>query len=196
MQMMRLFNWQVIKMWGRRIAIGLVAVYLLSVVLWSWPRNPTCPVEEHSFNDQKFDVEFCLNHASDRQYIGIGVYSKEGNLLAWRWGTFAKEGHLNYMAIEDTMIRYSDDTSDLRSASIPEDCVLNMPPTWVDWLEARLPGGIPGVNHCGVVSDEISEKARGIWRIREDAENQKHEQAVREYNARPRAAPPTPAASK
>lgn len=192
--MMRLFNWQVIKMWGRRIAIGLVAVYLLSVVLWSWPRNPTCPVEEHSFNDQKFDVEFCLNHASDRQYIGIGVYSKGGGLLAWRWATFAKESPLNYMAIEDTMIRYSDDPMDQENS--PADCVLNMPPTRLDWLEARLPGGIPGVSHCGKASFSIIQKARNQWAIREEAENQKHEQAVREYNARPRAAPPTPATSK
>jgi hypothetical protein len=196
MQMMRHFNWQVIKGWGKRMAIVFASLYVLDTIYASLPSTPECPVEEHSFGGQKFDVEFCWNHASDRQYIGIRVYSKEGAYLARRWATFAKEGHLNYMAIEDTMIRYSDDTSDLRSASIPEDCVLNMPPTWVDWLEARLPGGIPGVNHCGVVSDEISEKARGIWRIREDAENQKHEQAVREYNARPRAAPPTPAASK
>ena len=194
MQMMGLFNWQVIKKWGKRIAIGLVAVYLLSVVLWSWPRHPTCPVEKHSFNGQKFDVEFCWNHASDRQYIGIGVYSKGGHLLAWRWATFAKESRLNYMAIEDTMIRYSDSPMD--RINPPADCVLNMPPTWVDWLEARLPGGIPGVNHCGVVSDEISAKARSSWRIREEAENQKHEQAVREYNARSRAAPPTPAEFK
>lgn len=188
--MMRRFDWHVIKKWIRRIAIGLAALYVLDTIYASLPQTPQCPVEEHSFGGQNLDVEFCLNHVSDRQYIGIRVYSKEGELLARRSATFAKEGRLNYMAIEDIIIRYSDDTSDLRSASIPEDCVLNMPPTWLDWLEARLPGGIPGVNHCGVVSDEISEKARGSWRIREEAENQKHEQAVREYNARRQTPPP------
>jgi hypothetical protein len=151
-------------------------------------------VEEHSFNGQKFDIEICSGYGSDRGYVGILVYSKEGEFLAWRRGTFAKESRLNYMAIEDTMIRYSDDP--MNREDLPADCVLNMPPTWVDWLEARLPGGIPGVNHCGVVSDEISAKARSSWRIREEAENQKHEQAVREYNERTHAAPPTPAASK
>ena len=192
--MMRRFDWHVIKKWIRRIAIGLATLYLLSVVLWSWPRHPTCPVEKHSFNGQKFDVEFCWNHASDRQYIGIGVYSEGGRLLAWRWATFAKESPLNYMAIEDTMIRYSDDP--MNQEDSPADCVLNMPPTRLDWLEARLPGGIPGVSHCGKASFAIIQKARDQWAIREDAENQKHEQAVREYNARPRAAPPTPAASQ
>jgi hypothetical protein len=98
------------------------------------------------------------------------------------------------MAIEDTMIRYSDSPMD--RINPPADCVLNMPPTWVDWLEARLPGGIPGVNHCGVVSDDVVSKAQDQWAIREEAENQKHEQAVREYNARPRSAPPTPAEFK
>ena len=194
--MMRIFNWPVIKKWARRTAIASGVLYVLALVDLNWPRTPSCPVEEHSFNDQKFDIEICSGYGSDRGYVGILVYSKEGEFLAWRRGTFAKEGRLNYMAIEDTLIRYSDDTSDLRSASIPEDCVLHMPPTWLDWLEARLPGGIPGVNHCGVVSDEISEKARGSWRIREEAENQKHEQAVREYNARRQTPPPKSATSE
>jgi hypothetical protein len=126
----------------------------------------------------------------------LRVYDKAGKLLAWRIPTFAKESRLNYMAIEESLIRYSDDTSDLRSASIPADCVLNMPPTWVDWLEARLPGGIPGVHHCGVVSDDISAKARQSWRIRVEAENQKQEQAVREANAGLQASPPKPGAPK
>jgi hypothetical protein len=194
MQMMRPFNWQIIKRWGRRIAIVFASLYVLDTIYASLPRTPQCPVEEHSFNGQKFDVEFCWNHVSDRQYIGIRVYSKEGAYLARRWATFAKESPLNYMAIEDTMIRYSDDPMDQENS--PADCVLNMPPTRLDWLEARLPRGIPGVSHCGKASFSIIQKARNQWAIREEAENQKHEQAVREYNARPRAAPPTPAASK
>jgi hypothetical protein len=165
------------------IAVLGVILFLLDVIDRSLPRPPQCPVETHNFSGQKFDVEICLGNTSDREHLSLWVYSKDGAILAWRRGTFAKEGRLNYMAIEENLIRYSDDTSDLRSASIPEDCVLNMPPTWVDWLEARLPGGIPGVNHCGVVSDEISAKARQSWRIRAEAENQKQEQAVRETNA-------------
>ena len=111
---------QATKKWMRRIGIVFGLMYALGVVLWSWPRSPDCPVEEHSFQGQTLEVEFCLNHASDRQYIGIGIYSKEGTLLAWRSGTFDKESRQNYMAIEDTMIRYSDDTSDLSSANIPD----------------------------------------------------------------------------
>ncbi len=194
--MMNPVNWQVIKKWVMRIAIVFIAIYLLGVVLWSWPRKPQCPVEERSFQGKKLDVEICSGHGSESGKIGILIYSKEGDLLAWRRGTFAKEGRLNYMAIEENLIRYSDDTSDLRSASIPEDCVLNMAPTWVDWFEARLPGGIPGVNHCGVVSDEISAKARQSWRIRVEAENLKKEQAVRGDNARLQASPPKAGASK
>ena len=192
--MMRLFNWPVIKKWARRTAIASGVLYVLALVDLNWPRTPSCPVEEHSFNGQKFDIEICSGYGNDRGYVGILVYSKEGEFLAWRRGTFAKESRLNYMAIEDTMIRYSDSPMD--RINPPADCVLNMPPTRVDWLEARLPGGIPGVNHCGKASDDVVSKAQDQWAIREEAENQKHEQAVREYNARPRAALPTPAASK
>jgi hypothetical protein len=41
-----------------------------------------------------------------------------------------------------------------------------MPPTWVDWLEARLPGGIPGVNHCGKASYEEVSRAQDLWELR------------------------------
>lgn len=167
------FNGQMIMKWVKRIAIAFGALYVLAVIEQSLPRQPQCPVEEHSFQGKKFDIELCLNLHDNSQRIGIFVYEKNGGLLAWRGATFAKESPLNYMAIEDTMIRYSDDTSDLSSASIPEDCVLNMPPTWVDWLEARLPGGILGVKHCGTVSDEISAKARQSWRNRVKAERDK-----------------------
>ena len=170
---MKLFNWVFIKKWFRRCTIFFGVIYVLGVIDLSWPRTPSCPVEQHSFKGQEFDLELCLNLNSSSQSVAVLVYSKRGELLALRSATFANEGRVNYMAIEDNLIRYSDDTSDLRSASIPEDCVLNMPPTWVDWLEARLPGGIPGVNHCGVVSDEISAKARQSWRTREEAERQK-----------------------
>jgi hypothetical protein len=194
--MMNPVSWQVIKKWAKPIAIVFFAIYMLGVLLWSWPRTSQCPVEEHSFQGKKLDVEICSGYGSERGYIGILIYSKEGDLLAWRKGTFAKEGRLNYMAIEENLIRYSDDTSDLRSASIPEDCVLNMPPNWVDWIEARLPGGIPGVKHCGTVSDEISAKARQSWRIRVEAEIQKQEQALHGNNVRLQASPPKPGASK
>ena len=191
-------TWVHLKKWIKRCAIIFGVIYVLGVIDKSWPRTPYCPVEQHSFKGQEFDLELCLNLNDNSERIGIFVYSKNGSLLAWRGATFDNESRLNYMAIEESLIRYSDDTSDLRSASIPEDCVLNMPPTWVDWLEARLPGGILGVNHCGVVSDEISAKARQSWRIRAEAENQKQEQeqAVRETNARLQASPPKPDASK
>jgi hypothetical protein len=167
-----LIGQRIIK-WATRIAIIFGVIYVLAVIDKSLSRQPQCPIEEHSFQGEKFDVELCLNLHDNSQRIGIFVYAKNGGLLAWRGATFARESPLNYLAIEDTMIRYSDDISDLSSASIPEDCVLNMPPTWVDWLEARLPGGIPGVNHCGTVSDEISAKARQSWRNRVKADREK-----------------------
>ncbi len=116
-------------------------------------------------------MAFCHNHVSDRQYIGIGIYSKDGELLAWRSATFAKESRLNYMAIEDTMIRYSDDPLNQRDS--PADCILHMPPTWVDWLEARMPGGIPGVNHCGQAPYEVVNKALDQWDLRVETQRQK-----------------------
>ena len=169
--MNRLFNWQVMKKWAKRVAIFLAALYMVGVVLWSWPRTPQCPVEEHSFGGKKLDVEICSGYSSDRGYVGILVYSKEGDFLAWRRGTFAKESRLNYMAIEDHLIRYSD--SPLDRINPPADCVLNMPPTWVDWVEARLPGGIPGVNHCGTASEAVVTKAQDQWELRINAERQK-----------------------
>jgi hypothetical protein len=194
MQMMNL-TWSHLKKWGKRGLYVGVAIYLLLLALVNIDPHPTCSLEEHLFHKQAFDIEFCaLGGGRHDEKMRLRVYSKSGQLLAWRIATFAKESRLNYMAIEDTMIRYSDSPMD--RINPPADCVLNMPPTWVDWLEARLPGGIPGVNHCGVVSDDVVSKAQEQWAIREEAENQKNEQAVREYNERSHAAPPTPAASK
>jgi hypothetical protein len=179
--------WVTIKKWGKRIAVAFAVLYTLGVLDQSFPGPPECPVEEHVFQGQKFDVEFCHNYASDRQYIGIGVYSKEGAFLAWRGATFANESRLNYMAIEDTMIRYSDNPMD--QINPPADCVLNMPPTWVDWLETRLPGGIPGVNHCGKASDEVVSRAQDQWERRmEEKEKKRRESLTRPA---PPAAPPT-----
>jgi hypothetical protein len=180
-------KWAAIKKWSKRIAIGFGVLYLLGVVLWSWPRHPDCPVEEHMFQGQEFDVEFCHNYTSSRQYIGIGVYSKEGRLLAWRAATFANESRLNYMAIEDTMIRYSDNPMD--QINPPADCILNMPPTWVDWLETRLPGGIPGVNHCSKASDEVVSRAQDQWERRMEEKEKKRRDSV--SRPAPPAAPPT-----
>ena len=187
--MTRLFDWQAFKKWGKRIAIAFGVIYALGVLDQSFPGPPPCPVEEHMFQGQKFDMSFCHRYTSSRQYIGIGVYSKEGRLLAWRAATFPKESRLNYMAIEDTMIRYSDNIPVITNETMPEDCVLNMPPSWLDWLETRLPGGIPGVNHCGKASDEISARARLSWRLRQEAEDKKRRDAL--ARPAPPAAPPT-----
>ena len=186
--MMQLINLQVIKKWAKRIAIIFSTFYVLGVVLWSWPRTPQCPIEEHSFQGEKLDIEICSGYGSDSGYVGILVYSKEGDFLAWRRGTFAKESPLNYMAIEDTQILYSDDP--MNQEDSPADCVLNMPPTWVDWVEARLPGGIPGVNHCGKASYPVIRKARDQWADRTKAAEIEEEMRMREYNAHRQATPP------
>lgn len=164
-------HWLTLKKWIKRIAIIFAVLYILGVLDRSFPGPPECPVEEHAFADQKFDIEFCHRYVSDRQYIGIGVYSKDGALLAWRWATFANESPLNYMAIEATQIRYSDDP--LNNEEVPADCVLHMPPTGLDWLEARLPGGIPGVGHCGKATQPEIRKARDQWNLRVAAEEKK-----------------------
>ena len=177
---------QAFKKWSKRIAIAFAVIYALGVLDQSFPGPPDCPVEEHMFQGQKFDVEFCHNYTSSRQYIGIGVYSKEGRLLAWRAATFANESPLNYMSIEDTKIRYSDDP--LNQEDVPADCVLNMPPTWVDWLETRLPGGIPGVNHCGKATQAEIRKARDQWALREEAAEKKRKESLN--RPAPPAAPP------
>ena len=150
------------------IAVLGVILFLLDVIDRSLPRPPQCPVETHNFSGQKFDIEICLGNTSDREHLSLWVYSKDGAILAWRRGTFAKESRLNYMAIEDSMIRYSDSPMD--RINPPADCVLNMPPTWVDWLEARLPGGIPGVNHCGTADEAVVTQAQDQWEKRVNAE--------------------------
>lgn len=181
--------WSQLKKWTKRGLYVAAAIYLLLLALVNIDPHPACPLEEHLFHKQAFDIEFCeLGGGRHDKKMRLRIYSKSGQLLAWRIATFAKEGRLNYMAIEDAMIRYSDDPMD--RINPPEDCVLNMPPTWVDWLEARLPGGVPGVNHCGIATDDVVNKAQDQWAIREEAENQKHEQAVREYNARRQTPPP------
>ena len=169
--MIALFHWLVFKKWLKRCAIVLGVIYVLGLIEMNWPRPPICPIEKHSFKGLDLDVEFCLSNASDRKYMGIRVYSKLGELLALRTATFAKESRLNYMAIEDHLIRYSD--SPLDRINPPADCVLNMPPTWVDWVEARLPGGIPGVNHCGTASEAVVTNAQDQWELRINAERQK-----------------------
>jgi hypothetical protein len=145
-------------------------------------------VEEHSFQGKKFDLELCLNLNDNSERIGIFVYSKSsGGLLAWRGANFARESRLNYMAIEDTMIRYSDNPMD--QINPPADCILNMPPTWVDWLETRLPGGIPGVNHCSKASDEVVSRAQDQWERRMEEKEKKRRDSV--SRPAPPAAPPT-----
>jgi hypothetical protein len=176
--MKQMTNWQKIKKWGKRMAIAFGVIYVLGVIDQSLPRPPQCPIEEHRFQGEKFDIELCLNLHDNSERIGIFVYSKEGALLAWRGATFPKESRLNYMAIEDTMIRYSNNSPDITSETSPEDCVLYIPPTWVDWLEVRLPGGIPGVSHCGVASDEVSAQARQSWRLRQEAKDKKREASL------------------
>lgn len=166
------FQWPKLKKWIKRIGIGFGVVYVLGVVDKCLPRPIQCPVEEHSFQGQQFDLELCLNLNDNSERIGIFVYSKnDGRLLAWRGANFANESPLNYMAIEDTKIRYSDDP--LNNEDVPADCILHMPPTWVDWLEARLPGGIPGVNHCGKATQPEIRKARDQWNLRVAAEGKK-----------------------
>lgn len=161
---MKMLNWQTAKKWAKRLAIAFGVLYVLGVVEKSVPRPPQCPIEQHTFQGQKFDIELCLNIHDGSERIGIFVYAPNGGLLAWRGATFAQESRLNYMAIEDTKIRYSDDP--LNADDLPADCVLNMPPSWIDWLDARLPGGIPGVDHCGKASREVVNKALDQWDAR------------------------------
>jgi hypothetical protein len=166
-----------LKKWSRRALYAAAIVYVLLLALVNIEPYPACPLEEHRFAEKDFDIEFCaLGGGRHDEKMRLRVYDKSGHMLAWRIATFAKESGQNYMDIEDTMIRYSDNTSDLRSTSTPEDCVLNMPPTWVDWLEARLPGGIPGVNHCGTVDERLTDKARHNWFLREETQRIKRGQ--------------------
>lgn len=172
-----LFDWVLrIKKWSKWLLIGAGTMYFLLALdqFTATDRSTRCPSEEHDFNGQKFDVEFCLWGGGDyHQYMHLRVFSKSGELLAARGSTFKradKMATLDYFAIEDDLIRYSDDTGDNTTLNVPEDCVLHMPPTKTDWLEARLPGGIPGINHCAKVSDEISEKARHSWFLRLETE--------------------------
>ena len=170
--MMQMLNWQAARKWGKRIVIAFSVLYVIGVIEKSLPRPPQCPMEQHSFQGQKFDIELCLNIHDNSERVGFFVYSSNGGLLAWRGATFAQESRLNYMAIEDTMIRYSD--ASLNADDLPADCVLNMPPSWIDWLDARLPGGIPGVDHCGKASREVVKKALDQWDARvEEAERKK-----------------------
>jgi hypothetical protein len=163
--------WARVRKWGKRSLSAGVFIYLLLLIVVNMEPHPACPLEEHRFQGQIFDIEICELGGLHDEKMRLRVYDKTGRMLAWRIATFANESSLNYMAIEDTQILYSDDP--MNQEDSPADCVLNMPPNWVDWLEARLPGGIPGVNHCGVVSDEISAKARQSWHTREEAERRK-----------------------
>jgi hypothetical protein len=174
-----------LKKWSRRALYASAFVYLLLLALVNIEPYPACPLEEHQFAGKDFDIEFCaLGGGRYDEKMRLRVYDKSGHMLAWRIATFANESRLNYMAIEDTMIRYSDDPLNQRDS--PADCILHMPPTWTDWLEARLPGGIPGLNHCGKASYEEVSKAQDQWDLRVAAEEKKK-----------RAQPPTaPAASQ
>jgi hypothetical protein len=183
-----------LKKWLKWILMVFSMLYILEIILASLPQTPQCPVEEHFFNGQAFDIEICMSYASDRTHFGMRVYSKEGEHLARRMSTFAKESSLNYMAIEDSKILYSDDP--MNQEDSPADCILHMPPNSLDWLEARLPGGLPGIKHCGKANYAVVQKARDQWAIREEAARQKNEQAVRDYNARQQGARPEPAASE
>jgi hypothetical protein len=160
-----------LKKWGKRLLFAGVTIYFLLLIVVNLEPQPACPLEEHSFQGQIFDLEICELGGLHDEKMRLRVYDKAGQMLAWRIATFAKESRLNYMAIEDTMIRYSDSPMD--RINPPADCVLNMPPTWVDWVEARLPGGIPGVNHCGTASDAVVTKAQDQWDKRVEAERQK-----------------------
>jgi hypothetical protein len=171
-----------LKKWSRRALYAAAIVYVLLLALVNIEPYPACPLEEHRFAEKDFDIEFCaLGGGRYDEKMRLRVYDKSGHMLVWRIANFAKESRLNYMAIEDTMIRYSDDPLNQRDS--PADCVLNMPPTWVDWLEARLPGGIPGVNHCGKASYEEVSRAQDQWELRVAAQERKK-------HAQPSAMPP------
>lgn len=175
-------TWQSLKKWSKRGVITFLVLYILLTMdsLFS-TATPSCPIERHTFEGQTFDVELCYDVGQRILGLGFGVYSTEGKLLAWRSSTFDPESRLNYLAIDDSMIRYSDSPMD--RINPPADCVLNMPPTWLDWLEARLPGGIPGLSHCGSASLQVVDKAQAQWEDRIAPQRVKEEQASRDNQA-------------
>ena len=182
-----LLDWMLqMKKWSTQLAIGVAALYLTlainQIFFTEYKPVTVCPVEEHDFGGKKYDIEFCIGGGGDyHQYLDFRVFSKSGELLAARGSTFHKVMRINYMAIENARIQYSDypmDDSPLKG------CVLNMPPTRWDWWEARLPGGLPGVDHCKVIGDEEYWKVSRIWDAQE-AERQVQREAAKVQSAQP-----------
>jgi hypothetical protein len=124
------------------MGIGVGGIYLLLVILINRGLEPACPLQEHTFQGKKYGVEVCwLGGEYLYNDMRLRVYSAGGELLADRrfQKTSAAVGaNLDYMHFDDYQIRYSDDTSDHRNVSNPEDRTLRVPPTWRDWMEARL----------------------------------------------------------
>ncbi|MFM7025422.1 MAG: hypothetical protein ACKOWC_05100 [Limnohabitans sp.] len=170
--------WLRLKVWGRRLTIAGACLYVLAVIDMSTSYEPTCPLEEHTFAGQKFDIEICLNQGVyEQRYLGLGVYAKSGQLLAVRKSTFDTRINTNYLAFEDDKIRYSHFPESMHDDG-PADCVLKMPPGRLDWIEARLPGGIPGLGHCAREDRQIIYKAIDAWEAWEPGYLQRRREAA------------------
>lgn len=99
-----------------------------------------CLPEQHIFGGKPYAIEVChVGGGELHSNMRLRVYSEGGSLLAQRQFTFLDvPGNLNHLLYKDAEIAFTDDDSDHSTLVTPKEHVLQMPPTWSDWLSANV----------------------------------------------------------
>jgi hypothetical protein len=133
------------------VIVWLVIIFLAAVALDSYRDGGDCQNYNYNeklnggvkiFNGEKYTINLCGSGGNDSRFFGDGmdtvqltVLDEQGALLARRrykvyWD--AEPGHEPIVVEKDRLSYYDDEAGDgLRSVA--------MPPTWLDWIRARLP---------------------------------------------------------
>jgi hypothetical protein len=133
------------------VIVWLVIVFSVAVLVDSHREGPDCQNYNYNeklnggvkvFNGEKYTINLCGSGVNDSRFFGDGmdtvqltVLDEQGSLLARRrykvyWD--AEPGHEPIVVEKDRLSYYDDEAGDgLRSVA--------MPPTWLDWIRARLP---------------------------------------------------------
>ena len=68
--------WAHLKKWGKRLLFTGVSIYLLLLIVVNLEPQPACPLEEHRFQGQIFDVEICELGGLHDEKMRLRVYDK------------------------------------------------------------------------------------------------------------------------
>ncbi len=104
------------------------------------PKLQDCKKQQHAVSGKKYIVSVCaIGYVDPEILYRLRIYSGGGALLAERFYRNVHDDHWSFGGGSGTAYWVDKDTKEIGYPDGPEGDFVKLPPTWLDWIRARLP---------------------------------------------------------